>query len=122
MTKPFDSPHSTTEPLNELLSRLRSDLLPAISRDARELVVLASSLETDRVRNLPDNDPRWLSVRELAHRLAGSVGTLGWAQAGAAAVELEMLTAGRTRPRPEDWPRLWRFAVELVGLLDQSPR
>jgi len=107
--------------LAQLLQQLRVDLQPELSRDAQELLRLAGELETDGIHTLDDHDPRWLNVRAMAHRLAGSVGTLGWERAGAAAVDLETLTSGKPRPQPGEWATLWRQAMELVSLLDQAP-
>ena len=109
------------EALEQLMARLRNEMQPELVRDAQQLLHLASELEGVGLAALEDHDRRWLSVRSLAHRLAGSVGTLGFRSAGAAAVELENLTSGKPRPDPEEWAELWRQAMELASLLDQAP-
>jgi HPt (histidine-containing phosphotransfer) domain-containing protein len=109
------------EAVEQLLARLRYDLKPELVRDAHELLRLTSELEAAGIDNLNDHDTRWLNVRAMAHRLAGSVGSLGWERAGAAAVDLETLTSRKPRPKPAEWAQLWRQTMELVSLLDQVP-
>lgn len=122
MTQDTNSPQARVESLVDLLRDLRHELQPTLAHDAHDLLLLTSQLETEGLRNLADHDPRWLNIRALAHRLAGSVGTLGWDRAGTAAVDLQALTAGKPRPTSEDWTQLWRQALELVSLLDQQPQ
>jgi HPt (histidine-containing phosphotransfer) domain-containing protein len=90
-------------------------------RDAARLEELVLRLDGDvRAARAVDADA-WREVRDLAHRLAGSLGSLGQREAGEHAVALEDLTAGRTAPDRATWDELVGHASAVRRQLGDGP-
>lgn len=88
-------------------------LAPEQRKNARRL---GDALLEARAELQAGEDPlAWGEVRELAHRLAGSLGSLGQHEAGREAVALEDLTSGVEQP---DDRLLRRVEAHASALLD----
>ncbi|MCC5949271.1 MAG: Hpt domain-containing protein [Nitriliruptoraceae bacterium] len=108
--------------LDALVADVWRSLEPTMRADAARLSALVADLDADAVAEQPPPhdgvpDPRWAQVRELAHRLAGSLGSLGQREAGAAAVALEELSAGLVHPPSAAWPDIVARTGDLVARL-----
>ena len=93
--------------LRELADRMWAELAPSQRESAATLAAAA-------LRARAGDDEAWLVVRDLAHRLAGTLATLGQREAGAEAIALEDLTSGVTDP---DEALLDEVAVRAARLL-----
>jgi HPt (histidine-containing phosphotransfer) domain-containing protein len=84
--------NASPQPLDTVIAALWERLAPEQRATAERLLVAVADVDG------PHGDGAWQEVRELAHRLAGSLGSLGQREAGAIAVELEERTAGVAWP------------------------
>ena len=97
--------------LTDLAARMWAQLGAAQRASAELLCASVAAVEAgDRAA--------WATVRELAHRLAGTLGTLGQHVAGAEAVALEDATSGVVDP---DGPLVEEVAARAEALLAALP-
>jgi len=103
--------------LEALIAGMWQRLAPEQRANAQRLCVALAEVRTQLGAG---EDPRaWAEVRELAHRLAGSLGSLGQHAAGREAVAMEDLTSGVEQPDDE---LLLRVTAHASALLDRLAR
>ena len=107
------SPPPDVDPVAALWREVRPRQVASAHQLARELAA-ASADPTDR--------EVWATCRDLAHRLAGTLGSFGQVAAGDAAVAIEDLIAGTEVADPAVLPRVRDLADRLVEELDPEAR
>ena len=103
--------------LQALIAGMWQRLAPEQRANAHRL---CAALDETRTELRAGEEPSaWAEVRELAHRLAGSLGSLGQDAAGREAVAMEDLTSGVERPDEE---LLLRVTAHASALLERLAR
>jgi HPt (histidine-containing phosphotransfer) domain-containing protein len=103
------------DPLAAAVAALWRQVAPEQIATARRLEGAAS-----RVEAVPDDEDAWQVVRDLAHRLAGTLGTFGQHEAGRIAVELEERVSGTSAPAPALRDDARRLATALRVRLETA--
>lgn len=99
------------DPVAALWREVRPRQVEAAARLERELAVVAAD---------PGDHGTWATCRELAHKLAGTLGTFGEERAGAAAVAIEDLIGGTEAADPATLPEVRELAARIVVELERG--